>query len=133
MKVVVIGDINADCDGDGDRRVPPDGERLIYIWPPTGGVYQEIAPDVALGALEYALRATGVRSAMERRRDSTHGVRTWCSLDAHAAKGGRTHGRRCGELSRAPMSRTDHVASQRVDGGTRTKLYRYRVRRTSDG
>ena len=32
--------------------IQPDGERLIYVWPPTGGAHGAVSPDAAVAAVE---------------------------------------------------------------------------------
>lgn len=42
--------------------VPPDGDRLIYVWPPSGGAHQEVTPELAVGAVVGAewLHVSGI-------------------------------------------------------------------------
>jgi fructokinase/2-dehydro-3-deoxygluconokinase len=52
--------------------VPPDGDRLIYVWPPTGGAHRQLSPDMTLGEVEGAewLHVTGLCLRVSPARES---------------------------------------------------------------
>jgi len=52
--------------------VPPDGDRLIYVWPSSGGAHQEIRSGVAVGAVEGAdwLHVSGICLRVAPARDA---------------------------------------------------------------